>query len=64
MLTKGGYIELAHDLRIDRNHIIASKGPEELLIGFDMAINTFCDFLKRDNRNFDRDRFWEAVKRA
>jgi len=64
MLTKGGYIELAHDLRIERAQIERAKGPEDLLVGYDMAINTVCGFLKRDNRNFDKERFWEAVKKT
>lgn len=66
MMTKGRYIELAADLRIDRALIKRrSEGATQTatLDGFDMAVETLVSNLKRDNPNFDKARFIAAVEK-
>lgn len=66
MMTKGRYIELAADLRIDRANIkrrSESAIQEALLDGFDMAVETLCSQLRQDNPNFDKARFIAAIEK-
>lgn len=63
-MSRRDYIELAADFkRLRENHDYAPRPFETYLEGVDAAIGVMCNALKRDNRNFDRDRFLTACGR-
>lgn len=66
MMTKGSYIELAAALRIDRLNIARRREDDPVGFerrGFDLAIETLCSQLRRDNPNFDKGRFMAAIEK-
>lgn len=58
-MTRKDYIRLAEDLRIERRNLLTPEAKH----GFYIAVSCFCDAAKRNNPNFDRDKFWAAVEK-
>lgn len=61
-MSKKHYVRLAEELRIERNDLWARVGGDPHAIeAFDAAVSIVMDALKRDNMNFDRGRFIDAM---